>query len=195
MCVCMLVCVHVLQASWKFLNLWCIMMMAEWSYVNMGLLEGMNFIDLCSTKLLIPCHCARRKHGQSPSWALQLLWLHSGQPATENWTLALTFNARYTYHRHGDMDLPLPTWKHASNFAGKPLVEATSSRLDLCHLSTPSCFRQLFQQHIMLPLCLHLGRNHLVQGLLHGLLLLKKNAACLLKVGKGSKHWSPSPQM
>ena len=49
-----------------------------------------NFIDLCSTKLLIPCHYARRKHGQSPSWALQLLWLHCGQPGDmddhENWT-------------------------------------------------------------------------------------------------------------
>lgn len=84
-----------------------------------------NFIDLCSTKLLIPCHYARRKHGQSPSWALQLLWLHCGQPAMEiwtheNWTLALTLNGlngSYTlYPRHGDMDLPLPTSQHDINF-------------------------------------------------------------------------------
>ena len=121
--------------------------MMEWSYVTWKILEGkksgfcvatmycfVNFIDLCSTKLLIPCHYARRKHGQSPSWALQLLWLHCGQPChgdMDSWELdekALTLNGlngSYTlYPRHGDMDLPLPTSQHDINFTpwSLPLV-------------------------------------------------------------------------
>lgn len=65
----------------------------------------------------------------------------------------------------------------------------STSRLDLCHLSTPSCFRQLFQQHIMLPLCLHLGRNHLVQGFLHSLLLLKNHGMFVLIQTNEAEGW------
>lgn len=65
----------------------------------------------------------------------------------------------------------------------------STSRLDLCHLSTPSCFRQLFQQHIMLPLCLHLGRNHLVQGFLHSLLLLKNHRMFVLIQTNEAEGW------
>ena len=175
--------------------------MMEWSYVTWDFLMVtlgfcvatmycfVNFIDLCSTKLLIPCHYARRKHGQSPSWALQLLWLHCGQPAMEIWTtmrtgrkstdplMALMGATPFTQ----DMEIWIYHCQHRSM--------TSTSRLDLCHLSTPSCFRQLFQQHIMLPLCLHLGRNHLVQGFLHSLLLLKNHGMFVLIQTNEAEGW------
>ena len=168
---------------------------------NMGLFEG-NARVLCSNHVLLcffsltsaPQNCSfpaimqgentgNLLHGHSSCFgciAGSLPWryglMRTGRKSSDP-LMALMGATPFTQ----DMEIWIYHCQHRSM--------TSTSRLDLCHLSTPSCFRQLFQQHIMLPLCLHLGRNHLVQGFLHSLLLLKNHGMFVLIETNEAEGW------